>query len=67
MNVETKVEGMRDEELLAGLRQLNGYRHRIDARMLELLIEVERRRLYASEGYSSLFRRAPSPSGGGRG
>jgi hypothetical protein len=49
------VDGLGDDELLAGLGLLARDKHRSDALMLEHIAEVDRRRLYAREGWSSMF------------
>jgi hypothetical protein len=49
------VAGLGDDELLAGLGLLARDKHRNDAAMIEHIAEVDRRRLYAREGWSSMF------------
>src|SRR5262245_47350981 len=45
-----------DEKILSGLTELVGRERRMKADFLVYLNEVDRRRLYAKQGYSSLFR-----------
>jgi hypothetical protein len=49
------VAGLGDDELLAELAALARDKHRNDAAMLAHIAEVDDRRLYAREGYSSMF------------
>jgi hypothetical protein len=51
----SRVAGLEDDELLAGLGALARDKHRNDAAMLEHIAEVDARRLYAREGWTSMF------------
>ena len=51
----TKIEKLSDSELLAALDELAAWHHRLVAKMVAHLAEVERRQLHLALGYSSLY------------
>ncbi|MGK5087199.1 hypothetical protein WDW86_06540 [Bdellovibrionota bacterium FG-2] len=51
MNIQTQS----DENLLSQIKLLAAAERRLTTQVLELLREVERRRLYSGLGFSSLF------------
>ena len=51
----TQVSGLADQELLVGLQKLSASLRACECRLLVYLAEVEERRLYARQGFPSLF------------
>ena len=53
--VTTTVSGLSDRRLMQQLKQLTAVEHQLEVVVIDHLRELERRRLYLSQGFSSLF------------
>ena len=53
--IVTALAGMSDRELLVETRRVVDIDRRTTAELLALLAEIDARKLYRAEGYSSLF------------
>src|SRR6195952_1020341 len=51
----TEVSGCSDSELVAGLRELMAADHRLGAKLIVYIAEVETRGLFREHAYSSIF------------
>ena len=55
MQMITRVQNLSDKELISGLEKTRKLERKAQAVMLCHLAEVERRKLFAIKGYSSMF------------
>ena len=61
--VTTTVSGLSDRHLVQRLKELTAVEHQLEVVVIDHLRELERRRLYLSQGFSSLFDYATSELG----
>ncbi len=61
--ITTTVAGLSDRRLVQQLKELTAVEHQLEVVVIDHLRELERRRLYLSWGFSSLFDYATSELG----